>query len=207
MLRVVMKTTLVITSLVILAGFATAIVAVPMMMTTAAYAQQSQQQQVPGYNYFYPVPPMNGTTPQPPADNGTSTTPPPEDNGTTTMPPPEDNNTSPLPPPGNNTQSDESSIFISAHNIHSAEIGDGIIGVRVLPPTPGFEWDGDIIWQATGNVTLIAIQSDGTTTVSQEATASALHFTAAALEFQSVTGEPVDVTYSVQAHLQAVPAP
>lgn len=209
-----MKTTGIITSIFLLAGLATATVvaAVPMMTTMpAAYAQQQQQQASGyGYGYFYPIPSMNNTVPTPPADNNgtTTTTPPPEDNGTTTMPnPPEDNNTSPLPPPGNNTQSDNSSIFVTANSIHSSEIGDGVIGVRVLPPAPGFEWDGDVIWHATGNVTLIAILSNGTTTVSQEASASALHFTAAALEFQSVTGEPVDVTYSLQAHLQAVSAP
>lgn len=200
-----MKTMGIITSLFLLAGLATALATVPTMTATAAYAQQ--QMSGHSYGYFYPIPPMNNTSSQPPADNNGTTTNP-ADNGTSTLPnPPGGNSTSPLPPQGNNTQSDESSIFVTANAIHSSQIDDGVEGVRVLPPAPGFEWDGDVIWHATGNVTLIAILSDGTITVSQEASASALHFTAAALEFQSVTGEPVDVTYSLQAQLRTVPGP
>ncbi|HVX02595.1 MAG TPA: hypothetical protein VHA09_05535 [Nitrososphaera sp.] len=207
-----MKTTEIITGIILLVGLATATLAAVSMMTAmpAAYAQQ-QQVSGYGYGYYYPIPSMNNTIPQSPADNNgtTTTTPLPGDNnGTTTIPnPPKDNNTSPLPPPGNNTPSDNSSITVNATSIHSSEIDDGAIGVRVLPPVPGFEWDGDVSWHATGNVTLIAILSNGTITVSQEASAGELPFTAAALEFQSVTGEPVDVDYTLQAHLQAVPAP
>lgn len=222
-----MKTIGIITGLVILAGLLTAVAAGP-SMTATVFAQQ--QQPIPGYSYVYPIPQMNNTTPQPPANNGTTMTPPadngttaqpPADNGTTSTPPqdngttsqpPEDNGTTAQPPADNGTTTtpspaDNATIFISAKSIHSTDIGNNTVGVRVLPPVPGFEWDGDVLWQSTGNVTLVAIQSDGTTSVSQESSSGALHFTSAALEFQSPTGQPVDVTYTVQAHLQNAPGP
>ena len=179
-------------SLVVLGCLAIAIMmAVP--MTTATYAQN--QQQVSVYSYLYPIPPINNTSPQLPMDNGSTTI------------PPEDNLTSPLQPTETKNQNDSPNIVVNATAIRSTEIGDGIIGVRVLPPTPGFEWNGDISWHATGNVTLVAIQSNGDTTVSQEGSIGSSHFTVTALEFQSITGEAVDITYHLRAHFHAVPGP
>ena len=189
-----MKTTLALLTAAILA---TSVLTLAALTTNSIAFAASSQQQAPGYSYVYPIPSMNNTTPQPPTNNGTTM--PPQDNGTTTQPP-QDNGTTTTPTPVDNA-----SIFISAKDIHSTDIGNSTIGVRVLPPVPGFQWDGDVVWQSTANVTLVAIQSDGTTSVSQESSTGALHFTAAALEFQSVTGQPVDVTYTVQAHLQNAP--
>ncbi len=227
-------TTIVLGSMFIIAALSAAMLSQSAFAATAAQSQTQQQAANPSYTpggYVYPYPPapsvpqMNNTTPVPPMNqtipvpptNDTTTVPPVENNtvpqqppvNDTTMVPPVENNTSsdtnstnPLPDQNNNTDK-PASIFVVGKTIHSAQV-DGMEAVRVLPPIPGFEWDGNILWSATGNVTLIATQSDGTVTTSQVAASSALQFNATSLEFKSVTGQPVDVNFSVQANLKPI---
>lgn len=216
-------TTIVLGSMFVFAALSAAMLSQAAFAVSAGQPQRQQQLQQAAYpsyssgGYVYPYPPapavppvpqMNNTTPVPPM-NQTTQVPPTNDTTTTTTVPPVENNTSsdtnstnPLPNQNNNTDQ-PASIFVVGKTIHSAQV-DGMEAVRVLPPIPGFEWDGNILWSATGNVTLIATQSDGTVTTSQVAANSALQFNATSLEFKSVTGQPVDVNFSVQANLKPI---
>lgn len=176
------------------------------VLATLAIANpvQALQQQQGGYsaNSIY-YPPQNTTNPIPPMMNNTMPQPP-EQNSTLPQPP-EENNTTPVPQPPENAT--DGSIFITANGIHSSDIGNGVQGVFVLPPAQGFALDGDIIWQATGNVTLTTNLPDNVTSTSEPADSGALHFSGSSLQFQNEFQnklQPFDVTYSLQAHL--VPA-
>jgi hypothetical protein len=114
------------------------------------------------------------------------------------------NNTMPQPP--ENTATDGSTIT-AANGIHSSDVGNGVQGVFVLPPAQGFAWDGDIIWQATGNATLTTNLSGNVTSTSEPADSGTLHFSGSSMQFQNEF-QPFDVTYSLHAHIvPAVAAP
>lgn len=192
--------------LAIVLAFAAA-VAIPLQIATA---QQAASRTYPSYGpgYYYPPP----TTPQPPAtNNNTTPEPPANNNNTIPVPPVENNSTTPQPPINNGTTtplppaSGPGAIQVNALAIHSAQVSDGVEGVRVLPPAPsGFVWQGSITWVATANVTMLSmVDLNGTSDVTGPSSVGATNFTGVAVQFvNDSTGQPFDLTYQLNAVLR-----